>query len=408
MLYHVHTRQGNGSFATLWQDALPSLVASAAAFQKCPKHIAKLKNLVQVWQQRNHFTPDVIIKVEQALAGQQPTTETSTQAIGIPKISKDAPYTLPQFHGDPSTPWYDLPVSTWLPHLTPNSTKPMLPDLIKPIQLAAGPADKTLISAVQALLSKADRLYSKDPNATSSLEDVNELGERVTLDEITGEVLDGLTYYGWSHQFCERMKRRAKSKSGRSRSRSSSHSRASSRSYSPSRKRRRSRSRSASHNPDSRNSSRGRNRSRTPDRNRKRPRSYSRSRSPSQTRLGDPSRFPPPPPPPPVGIGGFPGGFPPPPPPGNYQGQWPPPPPPPPPGILPPNNGGPPAAWKPDPSMMSQWVASSWGAGSDGMPHPPPPPPPPQGRHQPNYGGSGRGNGGGRGRGWGYDRGRGR
>lgn len=366
-----------------------------------------------MWQERKHFTPDVVAKIEQALAGQQPTIETSIQSIGIPKITKDAPYTLPQYHGDPSTPWYDLPVSTWLPHLTPNSTKPMLPDLIKPIQLAAGPADKTLISAVQALLSKADRLYSKDPNANSTLDDVNELGERVTIDEITGEVIDGLTYYGWSHQFCERMKRRARGESRRSRSRSISRSRSRSRSYSPSRKRRRSRSRSrsATHTPDSRSSSRGRSRSSTPDRHRKRPRSYSRSRSPSQPRFGDPGRYPaPPPPPPPPAIGGFPGVFPPPPPPpppGSFQGQWPPPPPPPPPGALPPNNRVPPGAWKPDPSMMSQWVASSWDAGSEWMPHPPPPPPL-HGRSQPNYDGSGRASGGGRGRGWGYDRGRGR
>ncbi|KAJ3519122.1 hypothetical protein NM208_g14252 [Fusarium decemcellulare] len=79
----------------------------------------------------------------------------------------------------------------------------MIPDLIRPIQLAPGPADKVLVHAVQGLLGEVERMFSKEQKGNDEPGlDLNELGERVVLDEITGEVISGETYYGWSRQFC--------------------------------------------------------------------------------------------------------------------------------------------------------------------------------------------------------------
>ncbi|KAJ9426269.1 hypothetical protein QL093DRAFT_2180227 [Fusarium oxysporum] len=401
VLYHAVTRNDDFKFATAWEPVLPGMIASAAAFDNCPKHKQKIANLIRLWENQQYVKSSFAKKLEDALAsGVAPQTAQEAQTSSVTlKLAKDAPFALPSFHGDSTVPWYDLPATTWLPHLTPNSTKPMFPDQIRPIQLAAGPADKVLVNAVQDLLG--------------------ELGERVVLDEITGEVIAGDTYYGWSRQFCEKMKERKKkgrkgSDRGRSRSRSRSYSRSRTRSSSrPTHKRRRdskdSRGRSLSR-------SRSRSYSRDNDRSTKRPRSpsYSRSRSRSRSRKArferpgysrSPSRSPPPfqgkapqdrsyrPPPfpqqapsapfPPIPP---PGDFPvPPPPPAGYQGPWPPPPPPPhmAPGWFPPN-----------PAMMGQMMGG-WNV-------PPPPPLPHNG-----YQGRGRGNGyRGRGRG-GYDRGRG-
>ncbi|KAI8658832.1 CID domain-containing protein [Fusarium keratoplasticum] len=201
VFYHVIKRKGDGKFATLWDGVLPGLVASAAAFDNCPKHKAKLENLIRLWEEKKYFGADIVSKLKDALASGVASQPTETPQISNApiKLAKDAPYTLPSLHGDPSTPWYDLPATTWLPHLTPNSTKPMIPDLIRPIQLAPGPADKVLVDAVQGLLGEVERMFSREQKLNDEPGvDLNELGERVLLDEITGEIIGGETYYGWS------------------------------------------------------------------------------------------------------------------------------------------------------------------------------------------------------------------
>ena len=262
VLHHVVERKRDGKFATTWEAALPSLIATASAFENCPKHKKKLEDLINLWEEKQYFSPKLISQLREAFSTGSisvPTTDTQAAATSI-KRAKDAPYVLPSIHGDSSTPWYDLPAATWLPHFTPNSTKPMIPDLIKPIHLPSGPADKVLADAVRSLLSDVEQLYSKerkwedDPHV-----DLNELGERVVLDEITREVIGGTTYYGWSRGFCEKMKARRKKKTqgddrGRSKSRSRSFSRGRSQSSSPPAFKRRkfspgSRSRSPSRSP---------------------------------------------------------------------------------------------------------------------------------------------------------------
>ncbi|KAL6913773.1 hypothetical protein ACHAPO_002225 [Fusarium lateritium] len=418
VFYQTITRNGNSEFATPWDNALPALIASAAAFDNCPKHKKKLEDLIRLWDEQHYVNSKMITKLEEALAsGIAPQNVQEPQISNVSlKLAKNAPFTLPSFHGDHSVPWYDLPATTWLPHLTPNSTKPMFPDQIRPIQLAPGPADKVLVTAVQDLLGEVERVFSKEQKWNDDpANDLNELGERVVLDEITGDIIGGETYYGWSRRFCEKMKERKRNGGkgadrGRSRSRSYSRGRSrsssrpahkrprvsrDSRSRSPTHSRSRSRSRNRRHTSSysrSRSPSRSRSRGNQHDRSRQRSYSRSRSRSPSrhynkdvQDRPHRPppipqqppqSHFPPVPPP---------GDFPlPPPPPTGYQGPWPPPPPPPhmTQGWFPPN-----------PAMMGQMMG--WNV--------PPQPPPPQNGYQ----GRGRGNGfRGRGRG-GYDRGRG-
>ncbi|KAI9149543.1 hypothetical protein HJFPF1_11597 [Paramyrothecium foliicola] len=410
VLFHVVVRQENAGFPVSLEPFLPSLVASVGAFDKCPKHKNKLESLVGLWVEKQYFSPDTVSQLKDAAAnGSIAPSATGPLASTSLKLAKDAPFVLPSMHGDSSTQWYDLPAATWLPHLTPNSTKAMQPSLIRPIQLAPGPADKALSGAVKDLLSDVERLFAKEMNwEDDPFGDIDELGEKVVLDEITGEVIGGETYYGWSRQFCEKMKTRrdrakrgdASGDSSRSPSRSWDSRGRSSRSPSPpafKRRRMSTRSRSRSRGR-GRSHSRSRGRSRSPDGPRNRSdhrRSLSRSVSPPRRGFGYAGNAPqypsaklgnlPVPPPPPPGMPPIPppGDFPIPPPPVGYQGPWPPPPPPPP--------GGFPQGWVPNPGMLPQ-AMGGWA-----------PPPPPQ-----PYNNYGRGGGGFRGRGrGGYDRGRG-
>ncbi|KAG8424931.1 hypothetical protein J3458_001685 [Metarhizium acridum] len=221
VLHHA-ARQGNQDFRATVEAYLPPLISAAASFEKCPKHIKKLQDLVFIWKSKQYASDAVIPKLQEAIAGSSVSAAPEPVNTSL-KLAKETPFTMPSFHGDTSTAWYDLPAATWLPHLVPNSTKPMLPDLIRPIQLAPGPADKVVTAAVKALLSDAERIFSHDrrPDDDSHI-DVNEMGEKIVLDEVTGEVIGGETYYGWSRRFCERMKDRKQGKQrGRSKSPSS-------------------------------------------------------------------------------------------------------------------------------------------------------------------------------------------
>lgn len=334
-----HTKYHNSSsaaFSTLsgsLQPHMVELLSYAASYdrEKNPKHHRRLGELLDIWQEHGYFGADYVGKLREVVANSAVSGPIKTSATpgaegaepDRDRKSRDAPFIMPATHGDQSAPFYDLPAANLIPHIIPNSTAPLRPDLIKPLFLTAGPADQKLVSAVKAFLSDVDRIYGpgEHEEKDSGIVDIDELGQTVVRDEITGDILEGETYYGWSRSFCQQMKKR-NARGSRSRSHS--------RSRSPHKRRRYSDSAS----DDSRY--RSLSRSRSPQRNRRydsRSRSRSRSYSPPAAPQHQPSHQPshphnpyaqPPgfqPPQMPYG-----GNFPPPPPP-NYQGAWPPPPP---------------------------------------------------------------------------------
>ncbi|SPQ21180.1 fb3516b8-3942-4d41-af5f-4c6ba0de0449 [Thermothielavioides terrestris] len=215
ILYHVKHRNRDDAFAQKVEPFLPPLVRSAASFHNCPKHIRKLHDLVGLWEENGYFSPSFTQQLHTAIdegpssgAEARNGDEVDNSANSIAQAAKNAPWVMPAMHGDPSTPWYDLPAGNWLPVLEPNSTRPMNPSMIKPLVLSRGPADKALVEAVKSLLSDVDRLYSKEANFDEASPNIGRLGERVEIDEITGEIIGGDTYYGWSRAFCEKMKLR--------------------------------------------------------------------------------------------------------------------------------------------------------------------------------------------------------
>lgn len=301
VFYHVKSRTRNEAFFPDIAPHLPALFKSAASFENAPKHEKKLNDLVRLWQEKAYFPHAVLDQLRAAIA-EGPKARPPPHSNGMDAArkatpapsSRDAPFMLPSMHGDASTPWYDLPAANWLPVIEPNSTRPMNPSMIRPLQLAGGPADKSLVQAVKKLLGNVDKIYAEDRRGSEkdSSVDISQMGEIIERDEM-GDVVAGETYYGWSRTFCEKMKARRRGDAmdidadGRGRGASS---------RSSSRSRSRSRGRSSSSRGSSRPvfkrrrlsaSSRSRTRSRTRDdrswsgggRSRRRSRSHSRSRS---------------------------------------------------------------------------------------------------------------------------------
>ena len=389
LLHHTkyHT-ESSATYSTLTGNMQPHLVdllgyASAYDPAKFVRHHKKLKELLDIWVQHGYYQSSYIEKLRETVInaaglgytggddGLRQQNGTSEDTGGGPK--KDLPYIMPASHGDSSTPYYDLPAGNMMPHIVPNSSVPINPKLVKPLQFVAGPADENLALAMADFMKDVALLYGTGPEIPADvMGDIDELGQPAIRDEITGDLIEGEGYYGWSRAFCERMKRRRDAKaplgkgsgrglsaersasspkrrrysyseSSRSRSRSPSRAKLRSREGSrPGRKRLYSRSRSSSRGrhgfqartgggPGSRRRNHSARRSRSP--------SYSPDRhQPMITAQSQASAIPQPqalssaPHPFPTPFSGIPlgpNGLPiPPPPPPNYKGPWPPPPPP--------------------------------------------------------------------------------
>ncbi|KAJ5573769.1 uncharacterized protein N7459_008196 [Penicillium hispanicum] len=376
--YHMDTTATFSTVSGSLQPFMVDLLGHVAAYdrQQYPRHHRRLDDLLGIWSEHGYFGPDLIHKLREvvknaaALGGAPPLSNDGWMDDADPAkklAGKDAPFIMPSTHGDPSTPYYDLPAGNLVPHIIPNSSIPLRPDSIKPLQFLAGPADETLVKALKGFLHDVEQIYGTEELIKDDENiDIDELGQRVMRDEITGDILDGETYYGWSRAFCQQMKRTP----GGSRSRSRSHSRdghaTKRRRYSDSSmsdESRRSYSQSRDRSRPDRREARGYG-SRSPLRSRSSRRSRS-PESPYSPRGPSPPRFPPPhqsshaPPPslptqpaPPshpynsqYGLSGS--NFPPPPP--SYPAAWPPAPSPHMPGIPfpPPGPGMPPSAFPP-------------------------------------------------------------
>lgn len=343
--YHSDTTATFSTLSASLQPYLVELLGFAAEYdrEKNPKHHRRLDELLEIWETNGYYASEYVGKLKEVVR----TAVTGPVAVEEQPVNRypprEAPFVMPSTHGDTSTPYYDLPAGNLVPHIIPNSTVSLRPESIKPLQFLAGPADAKLVDAVKVFLHDVDQIYGqgKPEQKEDEVIDIDELGQTVSRDAISGEIVDGDTYYGWSRAFCQQMKKN-RDLSSRSRSRSRSRSLAG-------RRRRYS---------DSLSDDSWRSRSRSRSRGFNRRDSYSRSRSRSPRRISRERSYSPPAPAP--APPRFPNqtqtpNIPPPAPPLHFRGPYPP-------GMSPPGSWAPPP---PPPNMPMNY------------PHQPPPPPPP-------------------------------
>lgn len=281
LIYHTTIRNKDTSFGDNLRPFLSTLFSSAASFKGSPKHLRKIKTLLDIWEERHYYTTGDINKLRHAVEIAQGSNSAVEEGAGLGgetissgavRASKDVPFTMPAIHGDQNLPWYDLPAGNLMQHIIPNSTRPIDPTLVKPMRFGAGQADKDLVAAVKSFLEEVEMIY--DPVAChdeteSPTWDMDDVGRRVLRDDLGDVAAGDDAYYGWSTTLCEKMKTRF-SRQGPKRSpradrsrmldRDSSRSRSSSRESSHIKKRRYSSSHSSSR---SRSISRSRSQSRT-------------------------------------------------------------------------------------------------------------------------------------------------
>lgn len=222
LLHHAKIHSNDASLSSKLQPQLVGLFNRAASFRSAPKHQRKLQSLLDIWEERQYYSAEYIDKLREAtrLASEGGEYSEASRQIDhngavdiVTKSSRTLPFLMPATHGDQGMPWYDLPAANLMPHIIPNSTRPINPELVKPLQFIAGPADETLANAVRIFLREVADIFGAAQNQDDDHEtlwDIDELGQAIYRDEMSGEIMNGEGYYGWSKTFCEKMKRRQK------------------------------------------------------------------------------------------------------------------------------------------------------------------------------------------------------
>lgn len=218
--YHIHSPLANPTLSKCLEPFLPDLIRLVSVFDPdvFSKHYKKIDTLLSTWTEQSHYSSTYIHGLREIVVNTQrsnldKTKEESKDAENNFATNQggekknEASYDLPATHGDISTPYYDLPAGNLMLHIRPNTATPINPQLIKPIQMVAGPAEKHLVTAVKSFLNDVDSTTRRDAKYGATI-DIDELGQISYRDETTGSLIEEESYYGWSKEFCERMKSR--------------------------------------------------------------------------------------------------------------------------------------------------------------------------------------------------------
>ncbi|KAJ6440013.1 uricase [Purpureocillium lavendulum] len=198
VLHHVVVRQGNLGFGALWAVHLPDMVTAASFFDKSPKHIARVRDLLSIWEERKYIPTALLERLKECV------TLASDKHSGYPIFPKEddaatgaakPPFTTPYIHGDPSLPWHEQPASCWLPLLKKGRGKPMRPEDVRPVTIHAGPNDDELDKVVDEVIALRHELWRPKPVAELADYDMNAMGQLIKPGVPEEKQVN---YYGWT------------------------------------------------------------------------------------------------------------------------------------------------------------------------------------------------------------------
>lgn len=214
--YHLGQDPVYSTLTTHLQSYLITLAGIASAYDTVQfrKHLNRIDELLEIWSEKRYFHPLYLQKLKD-IVGESQETAHSEKSIQSQKKAREpsrepklnAPYLMPHTHGELTTPFYDLPAGNMMPHIIPNSAIPINPHSMKPLQLIAGPAQESLVNVLKKFMEDVDPNKSIRNEDESTVE-IDELGNIVSRDATTGELLGSDGYYGWSRELCEAMKRK--------------------------------------------------------------------------------------------------------------------------------------------------------------------------------------------------------
>ncbi|KAL6706235.1 hypothetical protein ACN47E_005970 [Coniothyrium glycines] len=121
-------------------------------------------------------------------------------------------YLLPDYHGDRTAPWHDLPAAYMLEQMIQNPKRPIDPTRIKIAKLDKKPASPHVHKLLDNFFENMDLKYA--PTGDNPTGDTSKyklwldpIGQTVKLDKDTGSSSTVCNGYGWSMKFCQDMQR---------------------------------------------------------------------------------------------------------------------------------------------------------------------------------------------------------
>jgi hypothetical protein len=205
--YHhcSRTTQGIlGKEATPFISELVELAASCID-EKGSRFEDKLRAILNYWALNK------MINNEGCKALRESAEESLTIAQGgVPTRKRN--YLLPEYHGDKTAPWYELPASYMLEQMVEQPNRPIDPYRIKVARLDKKPVSSHVRTLLDNYFENIDLKYTPtgdNPSSETKKHNIwlDPMGQLVKQDKETGETATVCNGYGWSMKFCQDMQK---------------------------------------------------------------------------------------------------------------------------------------------------------------------------------------------------------
>lgn len=205
--YHHNSNERNGLLGNEFTPHLVELVelAASCAVEKGSQSEKQLRAVINYWAVNR------LVSNEALKALKEQADETLLQAQGGVPVRKRN-YLLPEYHGDRSAPWYELPASYMLDQMIKDPNRPLDPHRVRMTRFDKKPASAHVRKLLDNYFEHIDLKHTPTgDNPTGETKNYNvcldPMGQIVKRDKATGESITVANGYGWSMKFCQDMQR---------------------------------------------------------------------------------------------------------------------------------------------------------------------------------------------------------
>ncbi|KAH7396166.1 hypothetical protein BKA66DRAFT_454588 [Pyrenochaeta sp. MPI-SDFR-AT-0127] len=205
--YHRRSNAKQGIFSKESASSIAELVelAASCAFEKDSQPEKRLRAILNYWAVNQLVSPEDIKSLRER------AEEGLLLAQGGTPVRKRN-YLLPEYHGDRTAPWHDLPASYMLEQMIRYPKRPIDPSRIKIAKLDKKPVSPHIRKLLDNFFENIDLKYvPTGDNPTGETKkyklSLDPMGQLVKQDKETGTTTTAYNGYGWSMKFCQDMQK---------------------------------------------------------------------------------------------------------------------------------------------------------------------------------------------------------
>jgi hypothetical protein len=205
--FHQRSTAKSGIFSKESMSYLPELIELAASYISDKESQAEKRLRAML----NYWAINQLVSADDLKALRDRADEALLVAQGGTPVRKRN-YLLPEYHGDRSAPWYDLPASYMLEQMIKHRDRPIDPHRIKIAKLDKKPVSSHVRKLLDNYFENIDLKYvPTGDNPTGETKNyklwLDPMGQLVKCDKETGETNTVCNGYGWSMKLCQDMQK---------------------------------------------------------------------------------------------------------------------------------------------------------------------------------------------------------